>query len=588
MSIRSFFSTSGGELSPALIIRRVLFLLLLASLTIMYLVLTFRGLTTSGGVDQAQIAREISRGNGFVTKFVRPLSLYQVHSHADQDQDLSAEDKNKAKSLINFQDTYHAPLNPLLNSVVLKFFRGEDDWKWNENEPVYYLDRVIAGVSMLLMLCAIGINYLLISRIFDTKIGGITALLMLLCELMWEFSQTGLPQMLMLFLFSFAMYFLYKAMECAEDEQSPMIWLLLTAGFFGLLALAHWIALWPFIGLVIFAAVYFKPKGVGAAAMFGVFLAIVSFWAVRNVGLTGTPLGSGYFALFGGLGDESSVMRNFQSGQDIDTKGLPMRLVMTSIKQIDGLYSFLGSVLAAPLFFISLLHPFKRREIANFRWCILLMWIFAVFGMSLFGLSDGKTDSNQLHILFMPLMTAYGLAMLSVLWSRLNIMSTIPMLTNGHLIIVVVISAIPLLLTMPKDIQVGLRFKDFETGTLEMSYLKDGVDKAEVIVTDAPWQIAWYGDRTALWLPTNVAQFDQIDTFTESQKQPIAGIAITMEGLKQPLISVLGRGPYSEWKLPIIQPFSGSMSDSPVTRYNARNPKLSGKRMFFYSLPDRN
>lgn len=579
MSIRSFFSTSGGELSPALIIRRVLFLLLLTFLAIFYLVLNFRGLTSDKGIDQAQIAREISRGKGFVTKFVRPLALYQVHSHADEDKD---------KSIVNFKDTYHAPLNPLLNSVVMKFFRGEDDWKWNPKQSVYYLDRVIAGTSILLLLCSIGINYLLVSRIFDTKIGGVTALLMLLCELMWQFSQSGLPQMLMLFLFSFAMYFLYKAMECQQSEEPTLIWLCLTACFFGLLALAHWIAIWPFIGLVIFSAFHFKPRGVGAATMLGIFLVTVSFWAVRNWNLTGTPLGSGYFALYGGLNDaEETVMRNFQSGQDMDAKGLPTRLLITSLRQIDGLYSFLGSILAAPLFFISLLHPFKRREIGQFRWCILLMWVFAVFGMSLFGLPQGKVDSNQLHILFTPLMTGYGLAMLSVLWSRLGITSPIPLLANGHLIIVVVVSAIPTFITMPQNVRRGLIMRDMETASLQMSYIKDKIDEAEIIVTDAPWQIAWYGDRTALWLPSTIAQFENIDKFTEKQKQPIVGIVITSQALMEPIGSVLTRGPYSEWRAPIIEPLIPNIQNSPKTRYNTFSRKLSGNRMFFYTLPER-
>ena len=110
MSLRSFFSTSGGELSPAIIIRRALFLLLLIGLMFFYLAPGFRGLQSPKGIDQAQIARELARGNGFQTKMIRPLSLFQAHSH----------DSEKI-SLVQFQDTYHAPLNPLVNSVCLLY-----------------------------------------------------------------------------------------------------------------------------------------------------------------------------------------------------------------------------------------------------------------------------------------------------------------------------------------------------------------------------------------------------------------------------------------------------------------------------------
>ena len=29
----------------------------------------------------------------------------------------------------------------------------------------------------------------------------------------------------------------------------------------------------------------------------------------------------------------------------------------------------------------------------------------------------------------------------------------------------------------------------------------------DVIATDAPWDVAWYGDRTAVWLPGSLSQF---------------------------------------------------------------------------------
>ena len=55
-----------------------------------------------------------------------------------------------------------------------------------------------------------------------------------------------------------------------------------------------------------------------------------------------------------------------------------------------------GSIVVAPLFFLSLLHPFKRPEIAHFRWCILSMWLFGVMGMTIYGIPEGILDPNQI------------------------------------------------------------------------------------------------------------------------------------------------------------------------------------------------
>ena len=51
---------------------------------------------------------------------IRPLSLYQAKEHSGD------------VALVGFHDTYHAPLNPLVNSVILNFFKGETDDEGNE------------------------------------------------------------------------------------------------------------------------------------------------------------------------------------------------------------------------------------------------------------------------------------------------------------------------------------------------------------------------------------------------------------------------------------------------------------------------
>jgi hypothetical protein len=527
MSLRNLFSSSNGELNPAIIIRYALFLLLLIGLTFFYLSPGFRGLTNEKGLEQAQIAREIARGNGFKTKLVRPLSLRQSIEHSED------------VTLTDLHDTYHAPLNPLLNSIALGFYK--DDFQWDRKETVYPLDRVITGVSILFLLGSIAMTFLLVTGIFDAKIASVTALLMLLCEMLWQFSQSGLPQMLMLFLFTCVNYFLYKALESEINGRKPLIWLLLCAGFFGILALSHWLAIWPFVGLIIFSALYFKPRGMAAVCMLLVFLAVVSPWAIRNANITGTPLGSGYFSVLGGMSvGEEYIFRSYEPpSQNIFGAGFYTKIINTSLDQLNGLYAFLGSIAVAPLFFLALLHPFKRRSIADFRWPILSMWLFAVMGMSLFGLPDKAYDANQLHMIFMPLMTAYGLAFLSILWGRLGFTSQIPVIKNGHLVLAVVFSSVPMILGLIPGIRYSFRSKDMNTQALQISHIRDQAEPSAIVVADVPASVAWYGDRSSLWLPTNPQQMREIKLWTEQKGQPISGILLTRKSANQSLFKLI-------------------------------------------------
>ena len=78
------------------------------------------------------------------------------------------------------------------------------------------------------------------------------------------------------------------------------------------------------------------------------------------------------------------------------------------------------------MFFAALLHPFKQTETAVLRWMILAMWGGAVVGMAIFGINEEEgLAANQLHLIFIPLMTCYGLAYLLVQWNRLGIQLSI-------------------------------------------------------------------------------------------------------------------------------------------------------------------
>ena len=103
MSLRNFFSDSktGEELSGALILRRLLFLLLLFGLMLFYLGPGFKQLTSPKGIEQAQIARELARSGSFQTKMIRPLSLYQADKNSEEAEGMK---------MVGFKDTYHCLL----------------------------------------------------------------------------------------------------------------------------------------------------------------------------------------------------------------------------------------------------------------------------------------------------------------------------------------------------------------------------------------------------------------------------------------------------------------------------------------------
>ncbi len=525
-------SINSSRPDTGIIIRRSLFFLILIILTLGNLFVLFRGLNSPQAMDQAQIAREIARGSGFTTKMIRPVAYHQAQQA-----------QQRSVSFVGFQDTYHSPLNPLINAAVLKLIGADDsdNWEMSDNEYIFPLDRVIAVVSTLFFLMAIGVNYLLVSRIFDAKIAGVCAILMLFCETFWNFSLSGLPQMLMLLLFSCGIYFVYRAVEAAAEGRVAMTPAVIAGVFFTLLALTHWMTVWIALGYIIFAAVAFRPRGIVGITILALILVAAIGPMIRNYDITGSTFGTAYLTLYNGLGNgsEANVMRSTApETQGLELNGLISKVLRTTLLQTTSIIPLLAGIIIAPLFFIALLHPFKRPSIANFRWAILLMWVTTAFGLSFFGISQEELDPNQLHLLFAPIMSAYGLAFISILWSRLEFVASTPSLRNVHLIVIVSICALPLVLALPMKVRVGMHLRDkggvphwppYYAPALnsKTAGLRGWITDKRVVFSDQPWAVAWYADRISIWLPPTSAGFEKLETIAADLQTPVAGVLIS-------------------------------------------------------------
>ena len=574
-------SPTSSQFETAVMIRRILFFLALISFTLLNLMPLFRGLSSPQAMEQAQIARQIARGEGFTTKMIRPLAYYEAEK-ANQ---------GGAVPFTGFKDTYHAPLNPLILGAVLKLVGGDkpDAWPMAKDELVFPLDRVIALVSTLFFLMSIGVSYLLVGRIFDPKIAGVTAVLMMLCDLFWNFSQSGLPQMLLLLLFSCGLYFTYRAVEAQDEGRPSFLPALLGAVFLALMVLTHWIAAWIFLGYLIYAAFTFKPRGIIALIGMALLGLLIALPLIRANGIVGQPFGTGFSVLYNGIGGstESMVMRNHDlESEPLSLDGMILKILGTTLVQASDLLPFLGGILAAPFFFIALLHPFKRAPIAGFRWGILLMWGFAALGMAIFGIDrENPLHSNQIHLLFAPVMAAYGLAFISILWSRLEIVSAAPFLRNAHFVVLIILSAAPMVLTLPNKVQIGMylsrggvpQWPPYLPHVLHKDLPQEIKDRGssiatdKIVVSDQPWAVAWYADTLSLWLPKTKAGFEKLEDRASMLGTPFAGFLISPTSAEVGTLSVARRQ---------FGDFNSLVFNGPVSEMTAPDPNRSGLMIY--------
>ena len=515
----------------------------------------FRGLSHPKGMEQAVIAREIARGHGFSTLMIRPAALWLF------------EDKMGRFPVDRQPDIYHAPLNPYLNAGVIvvgdwlsDFFRKQGEKQeflsWLAYDKVmntklfcYAYDRMIAGLQVLFFLLAVLINYYTARRLFDDRLAAFAACMMLVCQRFWDYAMCGLPQMLMLFLFSAAAHTLVRAIEARYLRKPTLAWLSATAALFGLLALTHALTIWMFAGALLYVALSFRPLGRDAAVMAVIFMAMYTPWMIRNYQVCGSPVGLGWYSGLHGLrGTESQLMRSMEvSLAGLSPLTFREKVQVNTVDQMLNLTNALGASVMAVIFFVTLLHIFKRPETASFRWAIFAMWLGAVLGMSVFGVPEGigGLAANDLHVLFIPLMICYGLGFVLVLWTRFEV--NIKLARLAFMSLLFFVTSLPFIqstLQMLAGPRIQIAWPPYVAPYIAI--MGTWTTENEIITSDMPWAVAWYAERKSLWLPDTIQDFLTLNDYKQLNGA-IVGLYLTPVSGYRGFINEIAKGEYKEW-----------------------------------------
>ncbi len=547
-------SLEQGSLAPLL--RRFVIGVVILAVALVYLGWKFRGFAIPEAMDQAQVARQIADGHGWSTKYIRPLAVWQLES-------------NKIPlPRDNFPDTYNAPLGPLVNALPVKL-AGKTEFK--QGEYVSAGERFIVVTSMLCFLLAVGIQYLLLRRLFDTRLAFWGSLLTLVSDLCWQYTLSGLPQMLMLLLFNASLYTLVRSIEAhlaieralgrlspggADDPETPastpvfLGWLGATGVLLGLLSLTHGATLWIFLGALVFSAAYFRRRGAAVLVLLLAFALVCLPWVVHMYRVSGSATGIANYALFDGLGSSTSTRMRSTEGpliENLEIRFFRVKIQDGSLAQIGHLTENLGGNLIALAFFVCLLHSFRRQEVNALRLAVLVMWVGAVVGMSLLGFNNETNrvmHVNQFGVLFLPIMLGFGLAFILVVFSRREA----SMSSTGRLILFTVlflISAAPMINTLLPRTTLPFQYPPYFQPAINRIGL--WMKEQEIVGSDMPWAVAWYADTKSLLIPNKFKDFMGL---SDNAKLPgtLGGLFLTPISRNAPLFSGVLRGEYTEYQ----------------------------------------
>ena len=510
-------------------LNRFLVALVIAGVAVLWLTVKFNGFNTPEAMDQAQIGRQLAAGNGYTTIYARPLAMRLMLERT-------------GKCSVPLPDVSQPPLGPLINSAIFKITRT--DFVFPSGETVSPDENAITTSSFIFFAGALLFGYLLLRQLFNPVLAALATSMAAGTNLLWQFTFSGLPQMAMLFFFNGALLALFKAL-CAQAhgrKRRALALVTTAAACLGFMTLGNIIGGAVFAGFFVFVLAVFRPVPRYAFAALAAYAIPLLPWAWHNWQSLRNPFGLVFYELYRPAGtDALTLLADFEPMLRFQWSDFLHNFVNQLLLIMGSFPSYIGANLVAAAFFLAVfiqVHP--RWTTAQFRWAVFLTWLGATAGMAVLG-SGEPVSANQLQMLFIPVMTGYGLAFLLSMWSRLEIVQ--PVLRLLFVVLLFALVSIPLVLGLLNQTR-RVNWPPYLPPM--MARFEQWLQPDEAMASDIPWATAWYSRRTSLLLPASVEQFELING-ENLLGQPLVGLYLTPFSGGGRAYSDIVNGRYGEW-----------------------------------------
>jgi hypothetical protein len=539
--------------SGARALRIALAVLGVLALFFFYNLRAFRNFSTVEAMDQAQLAHNLARGEGYTTKFIRPFSLFLLkRTNQERFESLTPEQKADLACVKgNHPDISNPPGYPLVLAGLMKAApflfnfdaRADRPFWWRDGAFARFQpDFVIAVFNQLLLFAVIWLTFLLARRLFDDFVAWVSALLLLGAELLWRFSVSGLSTLLLLLLFLGLVWALVRleaaVREAAPSTRSVLCWAALTGALLAagmLTRYAYGILLLPVLAFVVtFGGRWRLPA---AGLVVAVFAVLTVPWMLRNFHLSGAPFGTATYAVLenSALFPQNRLTRSLQPDfSQIWLKPLWWKFFINLRTILLSDVFRLGGTILSGFFLVGLMFGFRNPAVSRLRY-FTLMALAALVVMQAFGRTTLSDDSPELNsenllVLLFPLVLIYGVSFFHTLLDQM----TLPALWVRYVVLGVFgfLALLPMLFTFLPPRPSVVAFPPYKPPTIQR--LSAWMRENELVMSDVPWAVAWYGDRQAVLLTLDAqAQFYQLNDLIK----PVGALYLTPVSLDAKFLS---------------------------------------------------
>lgn len=543
---------------------------------------SFRNMGTQEAMDAAQVARNVSEGKGYTTLFVRPLSIHLVKKRSEEKTGVApvGQSVDQAQLKTMHPDLANAPVYPVILAGWMKVYSGAlkgadalrqvmpgfikrrllpftdspDNKLWRKDNRFWWHphDFLIGLFNQLLFFAVVVLTFFLARKLFDPGVAFLSAAILFGCELLWRFSVSGLSTMLLLLIFTGLVWCLVLIEGEVREPKWGVGRLILLGAATGLLVglgmLTRYAFGWVIIPTVVFFILFAGQRRVVlAVAALGMFLVVTGPWIYRNYSVSGTPFGTASFAVVEGAGlyAENQLQRSLEPNYArsilrpviIKFFGNTRQILQNDLPRLGGHWMM-------PFFLVGLLIGFRSLAIRRLRYFVVgtmfLLVIVQALGRTQLAEDSPELNSENLLVLLVPLVVVYGVSLFFLLLDQ------IALLFQGLRFIVIgafgLVMCLPMIYSFLPPRSLPVAYPPYYPPVIQQT--AGWMGENELMMSDIPWAVAWYGKRQCLWLTLNTqSEFFKVNDYLK----PIRALYLTPQTMDSRFLSQWVRPGEHSW-----------------------------------------
>jgi 4-amino-4-deoxy-L-arabinose transferase-like glycosyltransferase len=405
-------------------------------------------------------------------------------------------------------------------------------------------------------------SFFLARRLFDTRIALVSTVFLLGTDLLWRFAVSGLATMILLLIFicligcMAALEAKTFELDCERGEvdrltrskaatprnphdnartiRSGELGIFaraaLAGGLVGLGALTRYPFAWMIVPVLCFILLFTGHRRLmlSLSAMLA-FSVILTPWIARNYSMSGAPFGTATYALLEAnrLFPADTLQRSLDP--DLTLPGLVWlklswsKLLSNGERLVQSDLARLGGTWVGSFFLVGLLLPVKERRTRRvglfLAICVLVLSIAQALSRTNLSMDAPDVNSENLLVLLVPAVWMYGTRFLYRLlegidWAHSQMQSMVVGIFGT-------MTCLPMILNLLAFSRSPVVFPPYYPPGIQQAagFVKAG----DLMMSDVPWAVAWYGHAQCVWLTKAKRDFFVIN----DHEKPIQALYLT-------------------------------------------------------------